>query len=132
MFTIDIINNIYIGAAGLFGLLGIAFEWVYVLEGARGLVVLEAAIYKKYVNYLFWISNAILIILWLTSDGTQDMKLLIAFGCMALLWLFTSVAVLVISVASRKNAQVKAILRNAVFPCIIKMGWLVGITWLLI
>ena len=114
------LNNFFIITSVVVGLFAILLIWVYLWETSRGLKITEIQIYKNYVNWSFAFALAMLVVLWITTQGL-DSKLMICFLILTVGWIVTIV---------KNSVEDKRAMREAILPCIFKVIIMVAVLWL--
>ncbi len=123
------LNNYFILSSTAVGLIAIFLIWIYLWETFRGLKITEFNIYKKYVNCPYRFSLAMLVILWITTQGL-DSQLMSCFWILTVGWFLTAIGALIISVVVKRTEEDKREMRKAILPCINKVIIMVVVLWL--
>lgn len=124
------LDNYFILAAIVVGLISIILNWFYMIESARGVYITEYEVLKKYANLPFVFSLVMLVVLWVTTID-MNVKLLNCFKGLSLGWVITVIASLIISGVARTSVENKKSIRRIVPPCIFKIVIMVAILWLI-
>lgn len=123
------INMIFAVIAAVIGAFSVFLMWIYNVEAARGIEVMEYGSYKHYINitYLFFV--LILAFQWLTCDNI-DTVISWMFLIAAAAWLLSAIMALMLSFALPIDNSRKSKMRSTVMSCILKAMLSALLLWL--
>lgn len=117
--SIENINSIVTLLALVMGMISIILIWVYAVEAARGIAVVDFASYRQYVDtpYIFFL--LINLIVWLTTSEA-DKNIFSSYLMMSIFWLLTVFAIIILSFVMNINETQKNKMRSTILSCLLK------------
>ncbi len=124
------LNSIFLVLGMIIGVISIAFVFIYVLEASRGISVEEYPVYKKQSAIMFYLSLAILFIVWLSIPEQMEnvVKVMTLF---LVLWMLVAIVALILSIALKSSVIAKKNIRVTVKDFIYKAVILFAVLWLI-
>lgn len=123
------LNFYFMMASIIVGFISIGMVWIYIIENIRGITVVDFKLWKKYINWLYIFSIAMLSILWITSPTSVDKKVLTCVWILTIAWAGTAIGSLIVSFLLPAKATKRLTVRKLSVSSVFKIIWFAGVLW---
>ena len=105
---VNTVNSMFLVLGVSIGLVSLLLEWIYIYETCKDMTLAEYSEYKKQSLNMFWISVAVLFMIWLSIPEKQNsvVSVMVFF---LILWIASFLAAVILSVILKDQAKKKSI-----------------------
>lgn len=125
------LNLYFMIASIVVSFISIIMVWIHVVESLRGITVVNIKLWKKYVNWLYIFSVAMMSILWITSPISVDKKILTCIWILTIAWAGTAIGSLIVSFFLPSTSANKKNIRQLSVSSALKIIWFACALWLI-